>query len=446
MRLPETIESILARLNGAGFAAYAVGGCVRDSLAGRTPHDWDICTAARPEEVHALFAAEDVRDTGLRHGTVTLVKDGRPYEITTFRVDGAYSDHRRPDAVAFTDRLEEDLARRDFTINAMAYGPMSGIADPFGGQNDLAAGVIRCVGEPAERFAEDALRILRALRFSARFGYRIEPRTDAALRALAPTLSAIAPERIKSELDGILCAEHAGEVLRSYPEVLAVPLPEIGPCVGFQQHSPWHVYDVWEHTVRAVENAPKTPVLRWTMLLHDLGKPACFTRGEDGSGHFYGHAKLSAEYAEAIGWRLRFSNDEISAVTELVRRHDGDISPEKKILRRLLGRMGRERFDELLAVKRADNLAQAPELAEARLRELETLRSLADEIEAEDECTNLARLAVNGRDLMALGYAPGPDLGAELQRLLALVLDDPGKNHRESLLAQAAEDKNTARM
>ena len=441
MVLPAPIEAILARLQEAGYAAYAVGGCVRDRLSGREPHDWDVCTAARPPEIHAVFADGDVRDTGLRHGTVTLVVDHTPYEITTFRVDGVYADHRRPESVVFTDRVEADLARRDFTVNAMAYSPETGLVDPFGGRDDLERGLLRCVGDPAERFSEDALRILRALRFSARFGYRIEAHTDDALRALSPTLRAIAPERVKAELDGLLVGPHAASVLRAYPDVLGAVLPEILPCVGFEQHSPWHVYDIWEHTVRAVEAAPATALLRWTMLLHDLGKPACFSRDDAGVGHFYGHAKQSAALAEEVAARLRFSNEERDAVCELVRRHDAPIPPDKKTVRRLLGRIGRERFVMLLAVKRADNLAQAPGLAEPRLRELDTLRTLADEIERNSECTDLSRLAVNGRDLLALGYAPGPALGAELHRLLELVLNDPGQNDREILLALAAEDK-----
>ena len=442
MDLPERIEYILAALSAAGFSAYAVGGCVRDSLAGREPHDWDVCTAARPGEVHAVFAGRDVRDTGLKHGTVTLVLDGEPCELTTFRVDGAYSDSRRPDSVAFTDDVRRDLARRDFTMNAMAYSPAEGLVDPFGGAEDLRKGLIRCVGEPRERFSEDALRILRALRFAARFGYAVEARTDAALRALAPTLQRIAPERVKSELDGLLTGAHAASVLRAYPDVPGVPIPELLPCVGFDQRSPWHIYDVWEHTVRAVGAAPGDPLLRWTMLFHDLGKPLTFTLDDAGTGHFYGHAKVSAGIADGIMERLRFSNEERAVISELVRRHDGVIEPEKKIVRRMLGRIGRAQFDRLLEVKRADNLAQAPALAGPRLAALGHLRALADEIEAGGECTDLHRLAVNGRDLTALGWAPGPALGAELRRLLDIVLDDPEKNDRDVLLSLSREALN----
>jgi len=445
MRLPETIEYVLAQLHGAGFAAYVVGGCVRDTLAGCAPHDWDICTAARPEQVHTVFAGGDVRDTGLQHGTVTLVVDRVPYEITTFRVDGNYSDSRRPDSVSFTDDVTLDLARRDFTVNAMAYSPADGLIDPFGGREDLNAGVIRCVGEPEERFGEDALRILRALRFASRFGFALEARTAAAVHELAPTLDKIAPERIKAEIDGLLTGADAASVLRDFPDVLGVPVPELLPCVGFDQHSPWHIFDVWEHTWRAVAAAPADPLLRWTMLFHDLGKPRTFSRSADGNGHFYGHAAVSAQMAEDVMDRLRFSNDEHSAIAELVRRHDGVIEPDKRVVRRLLGKLGRTQFNRLLAVKRADNLAQAPELAEPRLAALDALRALADAVERDEDCTGLRSLAVNGRDLLELGYAPGPALGAELRWLLELVLDDPAKNDRDTLLSLAKDDK-TARM
>ena len=445
MRLPETIGYILSRLHDAGFAAYAVGGCIRDTLAGREPHDWDICTAARPEQVHAVFAGGDVRDTGLQHGTVTLVLDRIPYEITTFRVDGNYSDSRRPDSVSFTDDVTLDLARRDFTVNAMAYSPAEGLIDPFGGREDLKNGVIRCVGDPRERFAEDALRILRALRFASRFGYAVEKATADAVHELAPTLDRIAPERIKAELDGLLCGPAAADVLRGFPDVIGVPIPELLPCVGFEQRSPWHIWDVWEHTLRAVAAVPEETLLRWTMLFHDLGKPSTFSLGADGNGHFYGHAAESARIADRVMARLRFSNEERAAISELVRRHDGVLAPDRKAVRRQLARIGRTQFDRLLAVKRADNLAQTPALAEPRLAELERLRALADDIERDDDCTDLRHLAVGGQDLLALGYAPGPALGAELRRLLELVLDDPSKNKRDTLLQIAQDDRN-ARM
>ena len=444
MVLPEKIEYILGTLVRAGFPAYVVGGCVRDSLAGREPHDWDVCTAARPEQVRAAFAGQTVLDTGLQHGTVTLLLDHEPFEITTFRVESGYSDSRHPDRVEFTDDVRLDLARRDFTVNAMAYAPEEGLVDPFGGQADLTAGLIRCVGTPEDRFAEDALRILRALRFAARFGFALEPATAAALRVLAPTLGRIAPERIRAELDGLLTGQDAGSVLRAFPEVIAVPIPEITPCVGFPQRNPWHIYDVWEHTLCALDAAPADPVLRWSVFFHDLGKPSAFSLDENGVGHFYGHAKISAAMAEDIMSRLRFSNERRDEILVLVSHHDDHIQPQKKSVRRLLGKLGQEQFRRLIAVLRADKMAQTPALALPQLPELDILESMADEILRADECVDLSRLAVSGRDLIDLGYSPGPALGAELQQLLNWVLDDPARNEKNTLLRRAEEDRNDA--
>lgn len=441
MRLPEKVGYILARFRAAGFEAYAVGGCVRDALRGCEPHDWDICTAATPAETHAVFADHTLRDTGLQHGTVTLVLDREPFEITTFRVDGAYSDSRHPDSVRFTRSVEDDLARRDFSINAMAYSGERGLVDPYGGQADLAAGLIRCVGDPAARFTEDALRILRAMRFAARFGYRIEPGTEAAMRALAGRLSLIAPERVRAEFEGILTAPGAADILLAYPDVLGVVIPELLPCVGFDQKNPYHIYDVWEHTAHAVGHIPPEPILRWTMLLHDLGKPPCYSeKGEGKRGHFYGHGRVSAVLADGIMDRLRFSNEDRAAIRELVENHDRFIAPNKRAVRRELGRVGRAQLDRSILVRIADIEAQNPVYGPERLAEMEDIRALADAIEAEGECVSLKTLAVNGADLIVLGYRPGPALGAELDRLLELVLDEPEKNDRETLLSVAAQD------
>lgn len=441
MQLPEKVNYILSRLRAAGYEAYAVGGCVRDALLGIEPHDWDICTAAAPDETHAVFSGHSVRDTGLQHGTVTLVLDGEPFEITTFRVEGSYSDSRHPDSVRFTASIAEDLARRDFTINAMAYNGERGLVDPFGGQADLAAGLIRCVGDPAARFTEDALRILRAMRFAARFGFGVEPETAKAMRTLSGRLRLVAPERVRAELEGLLTAPGAADVLLGYPDVPGVVIPEILPCVGFDQLNPYHIYDVWEHTVRAVENIPPEPILRWTMLLHDLGKPPCFSeKGEGRRGHFYGHGRVSAVLADEIMMRLRFSNGDREAIRELVENHDRFIAPNKRAVRRELGRVGREQFDRSLLVRIADIKAQNPVYGPERLAEMEHIRALADEIEAADECVSLKTLAVRGDDLLAIGYRPGPALGAELRRLLSVVLDEPEKNDRETLLAIAARD------
>ena len=381
--IPEHVKTILSRLEAAGHEAYCVGGAVRDRLLGRAPGDWDVTTSALPEEVSALFAPHAL-PTGLRHGTVTVKPEGVPgVEVTTYRRDGAYSDCRRPDSVEFTASLEEDLARRDFTVNAMALDLRGALADPFGGGEDLKRGLLRAVGEPEKRFGEDALRILRGLRFAARLGFSIEAGTDRALRACAPLLERIAPERVREELTGILCGPYAETVLRSYPDVLGVVLPEIAPSVGFDQRSVYHCYDVWEHTARAVGAAPSAPVLRWTMLLHDLGKPDTFFLDGEGRGHFYGHWRKSAEYAGAIL----------------------DQAPEYRDRQVLIGQ-----WEDLL------NL-----------------------VLQEGACFSLRQLAVRGGDLTALGLR-GPAVGRVLQALLDQVLDGKLPNDREILLHCVREE------
>lgn len=440
MTLPEDVRLILSRLNNAGYDAFVVGGCVRDALLGRPIHDWDICTAARPDEVHAVFAGMDIRDTGLQHGTVSLILGHEPYEITTFRVDGPYSDRRHPDSVAFTRTIRDDLQRRDLTINAMAYSPDTGLIDPFDGQADLDAGLLRCVGSPSDRFSEDALRILRAMRFASRLGFAIEPDTAGGMRALSGLLRDIAPERIKTELEGILTGGHVLPVLLDFPDILTVPIPEIASCVGFDQQNPYHIYDVWEHTAHSVSVIPDDPILRWTMLLHDLGKPACFTLKTEGHrGHFYGHGRVSAGLADDIMRRLRFSVREHELIRELVEKHDSYLKPDIRAVRRELSRIGPEQFFRAVEVRIADIRAQNPDYAPDRLAEMEHIRSLGEQCLAEGSCLSLRDLAVNGRDLLALGFAPGPAIGAELDHLLALVLEDPSRNDREFLLTEAAK-------
>ena len=292
--LPAQVNTALARLHDAGYEAYIVGGCVRDRIMGREPKDYDITTSALPEQTAAVFAGERIIETGMKHGTVTVLLDGEPLEITTFRIDGTYSDSRHPDAVTFTPSLREDLARRDFTMNAMAYSSETGLVDPFGGQADIAAKYIRCVGDPDLRFREDALRILRALRFSSVLGFPIEPETDGAARYLCLLLKKISAERVFSELKQLLCGPDVRRVLLDYAGVLGAVLPEILPMQGFDQRNPHHCYDILEHTAAAVEAMPPEPALRLAALLHDVGKPECFFTDEDGVGHFYGHPKAGA--------------------------------------------------------------------------------------------------------------------------------------------------------
>lgn len=432
-QMPEHVKEILSRLEAAGYEAWCVGGAVRDLLLGREPGDWDVTTSATPEAVLELFAPRAI-PTGLKHGTVTVDH----VEITTYRRDGAYLDNRHPDHVEFTASLQEDLARRDFTVNAIALNLRGELSDPFGGRSDLAAGLLRAVGRPEERFQEDALRIMRGLRFAARLGFAIEPDTAAALHACAPLLKNIAPERLLVELTGLLCGEHAADVLLAYPDVLGVFLPEVLPCVGFDQRSPYHCYDVWEHTVRSIEAIAPSPVLRFTMLFHDLGKPDAFFIGEDGCGHFYGHWRQSVEKAAAIMDRLRFDNRSKKTILTLVERHDSELASSERSVRRNLARYGEETLRLLLAVKRADNLAQA-EAYRGRLEQIAQWEALLDQVLAGDSCFSLKQLALRGGDLTALGLS-GPAVGRTLSALLELVIDEKLPNDRELLLSYAKEN------
>ena len=436
IRLPEPVLAALARLEDAGWSAYAVGGCVRDLLRGTEPGDYDIATDAPPEETERVFAAERVIETGLKHGTVTVLLSGMPLEITTFRVDGTYSDSRRPDAVRFTSSLREDLARRDFTVNAIAFHPAEGIIDPFSGREDLAARMIRCVGDPDARLREDALRILRALRFAAVLGYEIEPATDAALRRNRDLLVKISAERVQIELCKLICGVNARRILMDYPDVLGVVLPEFLPMRGFDQHNVHHIYDVLQHTAVTVEHAPATPALRLAALLHDIGKPDCFTLDEAGVGHFYGHPERSAEIADAILRRLRFDNATRERVVTLVRWHDRPIVQTERAVRRALNQLGPEVFFELLALKRADNLAQSPDYR-GRQAEYDALERIAREILERRECFSLRDLAVKGDDLAALGFPKTKRLGETLRYLLDAVIDGEAPNEKDALLALA---------
>ncbi|MBE6990168.1 MAG: CCA tRNA nucleotidyltransferase [Ruminococcaceae bacterium] len=441
--LPRQALDILHRLNENGYEAYAVGGCVRDQLLGREPEDWDMTTSARPEQVMALFAGHCI-PTGLQHGTVTVRQEHRSFEVTTFRTDGVYSDHRHPDAVAFSNSLEEDLRRRDFTIGAMAMGADGRIVDLFGGQEDLRNGVIRCVGDAERRFDEDALRIMRALRFAAVLGFSVAPDTADAIRKKAEDLRKIAVERIRVEMDKLLCGAHAAEVLLAFPDVIAVFLPEMRDAVGFQQKNPHHCYDVWEHTVRAAAAAPAEPMLRWTLLFHDLGKPKCFTQDEAGVGHFYGHGRVSCRLAAEATTRLKFDNASRERIELLVTWHDRYIPLTHRSFRRALNALGEEALRQLLAVKRADNMAQAPAYR-SRLEKLDQAERLLDELLAADACFSLKQLAVNGRDIMALGLR-GQAVGRMLQTLLGQVLEERLPNERSALLAWATARLNREKL
>lgn len=437
MEIPKYVGAVLQALESAGCEAWCVGGCVRDALSGRLPEDWDVATAARPEETLAVFGSRAL-PTGLRHGTVTVKTEGGPVEVTTYRIDGAYRDHRRPESVAFTGSLEEDLRRRDFTVNAMAWSLRGELRDPWGGQEDLRRGILRCVGDPDRRFQEDALRILRGLRFAAVLGLEIEPGTAEALRRNREGLRDIAPERIQAELFKLLPGRKAAEVLRGWPEVFGVFWPELLEMVGFDQRNRHHCYDVWEHTLHALAAAPEEPVLRCTMLLHDVGKPASFTLDEQGVGHFYGHPAAGRELADGMLRRLKCAAEFRETVVRLVEWHDKDIPRTDKAVRRALRILGEEDLRRLILVKRADNLGQAPAYRD-RQGELDKAEEILDRLLAEEACFSLKQLAVKGGDLLALGLS-GPAVGRALEALLDKVTDGELPNERETLLAYLRGD------
>ena len=436
----------LALLQAAGYEAWIVGGCVRDALLGLPPKDYDLTTSALPEETQRVFAAYPRIETGLRHGTVTVLLEGEPLEITTYRVDGVYSDARHPDGVTFTRSLRQDAARRDFTINAMAYAPGQGLQDFFGGQADLAQGTIRAVGRAETRFHEDALRILRALRFASVLDFTLEGETARAARACAPLLAAVSAERVSGELGKLLCGKAAGRVLRDYPDVLGGVLPEILPMVGLDHRNPHHCYDVWTHTTVAVDHVPPELPLRLAILLHDIGKPDTFSLGEDGQGHFYGHPRRSVELAEGILSRLRFPRRTRERVLTLVRYHDAVLEESPQRVRRWLNKLGPEVFFDLLAIQGGDAAAQAPAYC-TRLDHLRRLETLARQVLDQAPCLTVRDLAVGGEDLLALGYR-GPAIGRALRALLDQVLSETVSNEKNALLQRLAQmdAENTEKM
>ncbi|MDR3084900.1 MAG: HD domain-containing protein [Christensenellaceae bacterium] len=444
MDLPPYVALALSALNEAGFSAYVVGGCVRDFLMGMPPRDYDIATAARPEQsTEALKAAGfAVHPTGLQHGTVTAVWRGTPMEVTTFRSEGGYTDHRHPDSVRFEERIEEDLARRDFCCNAIAYHPKIGFIDPFHGREDIKNRRIRCVGEASRRLEEDALRILRALRFSATLGFQIEEETKKAILQRRDELKLIAAERCQAELSRLLLGRHAREILLGYPEVFAVLLPEILPALRFDQRSPHHRLDVFAHSCLALSLAPQKLCLRLALLLHDLAKPLCFALGEDGFGHFYGHGERGAELARQILHRLRFDAKTISRVTALVRWHDRSLPETASGVKRWLGKLGEEGFLDLLLFKRADVLAQSEVGRDEKLARIGACEGQIAAIRETGQCYSLKTLAVSGSDLIRAGFAPGPGLGRMLSSLLDYAIENPDENTKEALLRRAKEQSN----
>lgn len=435
--IPAHVDMILAALRRAGYEAYPVGGCVRDGLLGRIPEDWDVCTAARPGETEAVFAGFRLIETGIRHGTVTVLTSSGPVEVTTFRTDGTYADSRHPEHVTFVTRLQEDLARRDFTVNAMALGTDGQVIDLYGGQKDLAAGMIRCVGDPNTRFREDALRILRALRLAARLDFSIEPATARSAAENRALLAHIAPERIYSELKGLLTGQGAGRVLRDCAGVIFEIIPELKRSYGFDQKSPYHIHDIWTHTTMAVDAIAPDAVLRLTMLLHDVGKPACFFTDGTGTGHFYGHADTGAELAEGILRRLRCDNDTRNAVVTLIRHHDMAPPQTARSMGRLVRKLGADTVRQLIQCWRADNADRTEAVRRRNLAVIGASETALEEFLQTEPCFSVKDLAVNGRDIMALNVREGPAVGAILKELFRQTAEGELPNTRRALLDQA---------
>lgn len=439
MDMPKNVDTAINLLQSAGFEAYAVGGCVRDSLLGKTPNDWDITTSAKPEDMKSVFADFHCIDTGIKHGTVTVVIDGEPLEITTFRLDGEYEDNRHPKSVTFTSNLGADLGRRDFTVNAMAYSKKTGTVDLFGGQNDLKNGIIRCVGDPDRRFNEDALRILRALRFASVLDFEIEEKTAQSLLKNCALLGNISEERIAKELLKLVCGKGAKRILTDFAPVLFEILPELQPMYKNSHDNPHHCYDIYEHTLIAVESIDPEPTLRFAMLLHDCGKPAVKKFDENGVAHFYGHQRISAEISAQILARLKVSNKFRDEILFLVSNHDRwELYENTEKMPRYLSKFGLDGVLKLLRVMRADVLAQSPEYR-YRLDQIADAEEIAKNLAAQKPCLSLSELQINGRTLMDIGIPQGRKLGAVLAQLLDEVIDGVTKNTQEALTTRARE-------
>lgn len=435
IEIPSGANEIIHTLQNNGYEAFLVGGSVRDSILGRPIHDYDITTSATPDEMMEVFKDKRIIETGLQHGTITIVIDGEPYEVTTYRIDGNYSDSRRPDKVTFTKSLEEDLKRRDFTINAMAYNDEVGLVDPFNGMEDIEYYKIRCVGRAEDRFSEDALRILRAIRFASQLGFVLEPDTDWNISKMYKNLENISIERINSEFCKIAASSDFCVQMVLYHEVFSLFIPEIKNMFGFQQNNPYHIYDVWNHTVHAIEYCESDDlVTRLSVFFHDIGKPHCYQDSEDGIRHFKGHGRVSADMADKIMKRLRFDNDTREKVVELVYYHDATFEVGKKYIKRWLNKIGEDQFRRLLNVRRADIKAQAYIEQESRLQKIDNIEYILEKVLQKDECFSLKDLAVNGKDLIEIGYKPGKEIGNTLNCLLQLVIEGVYPNEKDELL------------
>lgn len=436
IQLPQKVQYIIAQLEKAGFEAYAVGGCVRDSLLGREPDDWDVTTSAKPLQIKEIF--RHTIDTGIQHGTVTVMLDHEGFEVTTYRIDGEYEDSRHPKEVIFTANLVEDLKRRDFTINAMAYNDRSGIVDVFGGMEDLDKGILRCVGKATERFSEDALRMLRAVRFSAQLGFSIAEETKAAIRELAPNLEKISAERIQVELVKLLVSKHPDYMRDAYQlGITKIILPELDAAFETAQNNPHHKYPVGEHLMHCLLHVRADKSLRIAALLHDIGKPATRTTDAEGIDHFHGHVEAGEKMAAQILKRLKFDNDTITKVRKYVQYHDYNVEPNARAVRRAVNKIGEDYFAPVMELRRADTLAQSSYQQQEKLERLDAVEKLYAQILEKQQCVSLKSLAVTGNDLIALGVPKGRQIGELLGKLLEEVLQNPENNTREYLLEYA---------
>ena len=437
--IPENVNSLLTKLNNSGFEAYVVGGCVRDSLLGIEPNDWDITTSAKPDEIKSVFSDYQLIEVGEKHGTIAVVIDYTPYEITTYRLDGVYSDNRRPDSVSFTDKLEEDLSRRDFTVNAMAYNDEEGLVDPFNGELDLQYKALRCVGDPDKRFNEDALRILRALRFASTYNLSIEGSTSNSIVRNRLLLNNISAERIQSEFSKMLCGDNINFILRRYKDVIAVFIPEIVATFECEQNTPHHNKNVWRHTTAAVSNIENNRTLRMTMFMHDIGKPLARRTDSSGRDHFKGHNHFSAVLAKNALERLKYPTKFIEDVVTLIEYHDVRFSDNKKKIKHVLNNIGIVNFERLLKVQKADILSQSKYKREIKLQNLDLAYDTYKTIIENKECYSLKSLDINGSDLIHLGITEGKIIGDILERLLDGVIDGTFENDNVLLKKEAFE-------
>lgn len=438
IEIPAPVQFIIRELETCRHEAYMVGGCVRDSVMGRIPHDYDICTSATSNEIIGAFPNQEIIATGLQHGTVTVLINREPYEVTTYRIDGKYSDNRRPDSVEFTNSLTEDLHHRDFTINAMAYNSTNGLVDPFGGGKDIENSVIRCVGSAHDRFNEDALRILRAIRFAAQLNFGIAEETDEEIHKSIGLLENISIERVTSEFSKIVSSHSFHIMLMLYNDVFSLFIPELKNMIGFKQNNPYHLYDVFEHTVHALKNCESQDmIVRLAVFFHDFGKPHSYQDGEDGIRHFKGHGRVSADMTDMIMRRLRFDNDTREKVVELVYYHDASFVKGKKYVKRWLNKIGEIQFRRLLAVRRADIMGQSNKYEQDRLKDLLFIESLIKEMIADRDCFTVKDLSVGGKDLISIGYRPGYQIGEALKKLLELVVNEEVENKKDELLELA---------